>query len=121
VNRLIKQLLLHPASQSDFINSQRKRKRECIEPPPPKPRKPSSNYEKMVKDDLQRRGWIVHQAGWPDFFCIKPDGSFMLIEAKGPSDKRRPAQKIIRHLFLKHLKKHVYIARTNESGYVKIS
>ena len=121
MNRLIKQLLLHPASQSDFIQSQRKRKKECIEPPPPKPRNKPINYEKMIKDDLEGRGWIVHRYGWPDFFCIKPDGSFMLIEAKSPKDKRRPAQKIIKRLFFKHLKKRVYIARANESGYVKIS
>ena len=29
-------------------------------------------------------GWEVTKRGWPDFFCVKPDGSVAVVEVKPP-------------------------------------
>jgi hypothetical protein len=47
------------------------------------------------EDDFEKfaheKNWSVTKSGWPDFFCVKPDGSIAVVEIKGAS-RRTPAE-----------------------------
>jgi hypothetical protein len=51
-------------------------------------RKPSNQAEAQCYDALEARGWRVTKRGWPDFFCLKPDGGICLVEVKPNSERQ---------------------------------
>ena len=44
---------------------------------------PVNKAELEFFNKAKAKGWWLQKRGWPDFFCIKPDGTICLVEVKG--------------------------------------
>ena len=42
----------------------------------------ANTAEQAFLDLAHRVGWHVTKSGWPDFFCVTPDGKLVLVEIK---------------------------------------
>jgi hypothetical protein len=50
--------------------------------------------ERYFVEAMQREGYTVHRAGWPDFFVVGRDPTrAVAVEIKGPADFLKPDQK----------------------------
>jgi hypothetical protein len=57
--------------------------------------RPKNKTEGAFFDAATTKGWIVSKKGWPDFFCLHPDGSVMVVETKPNKHRLAPWQNII--------------------------
>ena len=48
-----------------------------------------NDNENAFYNKAQNEGWFVTKKGWPDFFCISPDGRVMVVEVKQSGKKSR--------------------------------
>ena len=44
--------------------------------------------ETQFTDWASSQGWMSLHRGWPDYLCIKPDGSVIVVEVKGKDNER---------------------------------
>lgn len=55
---------------------------------------PGASNETSARASLVAQGYDVHRAGWPDFFCVAPNGLPVAVEVKGPGDTLRMNQRL---------------------------
>ncbi len=61
---------------------------------------PWNESEKKFWNRAHEKGWEIHYRGWPDFFCILPNGRICLVEVKRKENHHlKPLQDIIMRKF----------------------
>ena len=69
----------------------------------------TNRNEQVFANRYVSLGWRLSKRGWPDFFCLTPDGDIVLVECKQHQDKLSSAQfDIMRALMLKGLEVRVF-------------
>lgn len=64
--------------------------------------RPKNKVERAFYDAASSKGWIVSKKGWPDFFCIHPDGKVMVAETKSNKPRLAPWQNIVMKVLANH-------------------